>query len=139
MPPEDGMSASDLTGAWHGQYSLPNAVSAPVPFEASLISTEDFLGGTITERATQGRVKGRILCATVSGTRSGQRVSFIKTYEPDCEPYSCVTYEGVVSGDGLEISGDWKIGSWSGRFLMIRAGGVAQTAKRRIHEKLPAS
>jgi hypothetical protein len=110
-----------------------------VPFEASLISTEDFLGGTITERATEGRVKGRILCATVSGTRCGQRVSFIKTYEPDSEPYSSVAYEGVVSGDGLEISGDWTIGSWSGRFLMIRAGGVATNARRRIHENLTAS
>jgi len=126
------MPAPDLTGAWHGQYSLPHAVSAPVPFDASLIATDDFLGGTITEKATQGAARGRILCASISGTRAGNLVSFIKTYEPECEPYTTVTYEGVVSGDGQEISGDWSIGNWTGRFLMIRAAGVSTPATRRI-------
>jgi hypothetical protein len=133
------MPSTDLTGAWHGRYSLPYAVNTPVPFEASLIATTDFLGGTITERATQGAVRGRILCASISGSRNGDKVFFVKTYEPDCDPYTSVTYEGVVSGDGLEISGDWKIGSWAGRFLMIRASGVAKAAKRRIAEKLPTA
>jgi hypothetical protein len=139
MPPSDGTAAIDLTGAWHGQYSRPNAVNAPVAFEASLICTEEFLGGTITERAAVGRLKGRVLCASVSGARTGRSVSFVKTYEPGCEPYTSVDYEGVVSGDGLEISGDWKIGRYCGRFLMIRAGGVAQAEGRRIHEKLPST
>jgi len=128
------MPAIDLTGAWHGQYSLPNSISAPVPFEASLIATDDFLGGTITEKATIGPIKGRILCASVSGSRAGKLVSFVKTYEPDCAPYTSVTYEGVVSGDGQEIGGDWTIGSWTGRFLMIRAAGLPRSASRRIRE-----
>ena len=130
------MPATDLTGAWHGQYSLPDAVGVPVPFEASLIATEDLLGGTITEKATQGPIKGRILCASLSGRRAGALVSFVKTYEPDCEPYTSVTYEGVVSGDGQEISGDWTIGSWTGRFLMIRAAGVTRSTARRIRERI---
>jgi hypothetical protein len=128
------MPAIDLTGAWHGQYSLPNVVGTPVPFEASLIATEDFLGGTITEKATEGPIKGRVLCASISGSRAGPLVSFIKTYEPDCTPYTTVTYEGVVSSDGQEISGDWTIGKWTGRFLMIRAAGLPQSASRRIRE-----
>jgi hypothetical protein len=136
MPPWDERAHTDLTGAWHGQYSLPQSIAAPVPFEASLIATEDVLGGSITERATEGRAKGRILYASVSGSRSGQQVRFVKTYEADSDPYTSVTYAGAVSGDGQEISGDWTIGRWSGRFLMIRAGGVAKTASRRIHEML---
>jgi hypothetical protein len=130
------MPAIDLTGAWHGQYSLPNSISMPVPFEASLITAEDFLGGIITEKATEGAVKGRVLCASVSGSRTGHLVSFVKTYEPDCTPYTSVIYDGVVSGDGQEISGDWKIGSWTGRFLMIRAAGVRTAAIRRVREPI---
>jgi len=129
----------DLTGAWHGMYSLPNAVTAPIPFEASLIASESFVGGTITERATEGGRKGSILYATVSGSRAGQHVTFTKTYEPGSEPYTSVSYDGLLSGDGLEISGDWSIGSWRGRFLMIRAGGLATAKERRIEATLPSA
>ncbi len=130
------MPAIELTGAWHGQYSLPHSIATPVPFEASLIATDDFLGGTITEKATQGAIMGRILCASISGSRAGKLVSFVKTYEPDCEPYTSVTYEGVVSSDGQEISGDWIIGTWTGRFLMIRAAGLPTAASRRLREPI---
>lgn len=133
--PSAGAAAS-LTGLWHGRYSYPIVLRAPVPFSASLIEAEDFLGGSITERAMVGPVRGRTLYATVGGRRAGSAVSFVKSYEAKSGPYTRVAYEGVVSGDGLEIDGEWTTGGWSGRFLMIRAGGMVKQAIKQISVKV---
>jgi hypothetical protein len=124
--------AANLTGFWHGQYSYPVATRAPVPFRANLIQSEDCLGGSVTERA----LPGRTLYATINGRRDGNTVSFLKVYEANSGPYTSVAYSGVVSADGLEIDGDWIAAGWSGRFLMIRAGGVATKIARKIHEEV---
>jgi len=133
MMPE---SPANLTGLWHGQYSYPIAARAPVPFAANLIEAEDRLGGSITERAMLGRVKGRSLYATINGMRAGSAVSFMKLYEAHSGPYTRVSYEGVLSADGLEIDGEWSASGWSGRFLMIRAGGLRTTARKSSEERV---
>jgi hypothetical protein len=125
-----------ITGLWHGQYSYPIVHRAPVPFSASLIQSEACLSGTITERAMLGRVQVRILYASVTGQRTGSSVSFLKLYEANSGSYTSVAYQGVLSGDGLEIDGEWIASGWSGRFLMIRAGGVATKVARRVEEQV---
>ncbi len=124
--------AANLTGFWHGQYSYPVATRAPVPFRANLIQSDDCLGGSVTERV----IVGRTLYATIKGRRDGNTVSFLKLYEANSGPYTSVAYSGVVSTDGLEIDGDWVASGWSGRFLMIRAGGVAAKITRQVKEKV---
>jgi hypothetical protein len=128
--------AGNLTGLWHGQYSYPVATRAPVSFSANLIQIEDSLGGSITERALLGRALVRTLFATIQGRRDDSIVSFLKVYEANSGPYTNVAYQGVLSEDGLEIDGDWIASGWSGRFLMIRAGGLAAKITRFAKEKV---
>jgi hypothetical protein len=123
------MEQAALTGLWHGQYSYPVAASAPVAFAANLIEAEDWLGGSITEHAAR-----RVLLSSVRGQRQASRIAFLKTYERNSGPYRTVEYDGTLSEDALEISGEWRTGGWSGRFLMIRANGLTQSERRKIAE-----
>ena len=128
--------ADNLTGLWQGQYSYPEAARAPVPFTANLVQCDDCLGGSITERALLGRLRGRTLYATIGGRRSGSAISFMKVYEANSGPYTSVAYQGGLSADGLEIDGEWIASGWAGRFLMIRASGIASIVARKVEEKI---
>jgi hypothetical protein len=125
------MTDTALTGLWHGQYSYSCAASAPVAFEANLIESTDWLGGSITERAA-----GRVLLSALLGQRQGGRVEFLKTYEPNRLSFGKVAYVGSISKDALEIDGEWQTGGWSGRFLMIRARGLTQRATQKLAEPM---
>src|SRR5262245_53660218 len=131
---EDGASmtartaadARNLTGVWHGIYSYPRG-NPPVSFVATLIETASMVSGTTHEGEASGT-----LFAMVTGRRQGSAVSFVKTYDGTNPDYRTVDYEGRLSGDATEIDGRWTIpGVWSGKFLMIRARGVAETIVRR--------
>jgi len=134
MPAPSQNAASSLTGLWHGQYSYPSAALSPVPFVATLIQTDEWLGGSITERADAGLLKGRRLYAAISGRRLGNSVRFIKSYEAKSGPYLTVAYEGSISEDGLEIDGLWTASGWSGRFLMIRSAGAPVSVAKTVSE-----
>jgi hypothetical protein len=115
----------DLTGDWHGQYSYPSH-HGPVHFTASLTEIASWLAGVIEETATAGPVRGTTITATVQGRRAGRAVTFLKLYDATAPAYDTVHYAGDVNDDATEIEGRWTVpGSWSGRFLMIRAGGLA--------------
>jgi hypothetical protein len=117
--------ARNLTGVWHGIYSYPNS-NPPVSFVATLIETATMLSGTTHEGEAGGT-----LFATLVGRRHGSTVSFVKTYDGTNPDYRTVDYQGRLSGDATEIDGRWTIlGVWSGKFLMIRARGVAETIAR---------
>lgn len=134
-------SQDSLTGVWDGAYSYPHphAVMPPSLFKATLFETAGVLGGAIHEVAEMGSRIGETICATLQGQRAGRQVSFIKSYEdmePEAEYQGDVVYEGVLSEDGLEISGTWEISSvWSGSFLMVRAGRKAARARREAFAK----
>jgi hypothetical protein len=124
-----------LTGLWHGQFSYPVAM-APEFFNANLIETSDFIGGSIQETVQNGRQKGRIFHASVSGQRTGNQVKFTKRYETPPRVHS-VYYEGMLNADATEIEGTWTVpNSWSGKFLMIRSSGISQKATKRVAEKV---
>jgi hypothetical protein len=123
--------ARNLTGVWQGIYSYPNS-NPPVSFVATLIETASMLSGTTHEGEGGGT-----LFATLVGGRHGSVVSFVKTYDGTNPDYRRVDYEGRLSGDATEIDGRWTIpGVWSGKFLMIRARGVAETTVH--HERVRA-
>jgi len=123
-----------LTGQWQGQYSYPT-IRQRTPFAAALVEMSGLLGGSITECSTRQATLGKPLYATLSGRRDAGRVSFTKTYEPGCEGYGVVAYEGALNADATEIEGHWSIGGYQGRFLMIRSGGKVASAARKIAVK----
>jgi hypothetical protein len=58
-------------------------------------------------------------------------VEFTKTYDPPGPGYNRpILYRGSISPDFNEIEGTWTVlGSWSGRFLLIRSPRPAAEAE----------
>lgn len=112
----------DLTEVWNGLYSYPRA-REPVSFAATLTETGGWLSGAVEEIASVGPMRGQSITATLQGRRTGRAVTSLKTYDDLPQGYDTVQYVGDVNEDGSEIEGRWTVpGSWSGKFLMIRAG-----------------
>ena len=60
----------------------------------------------------------------------------MKTYDGANPHYGIVAYEGTLSRDGTEIEGRWIVpGNWSGKFLMVRSAGKAETVSRSVFER----
>ena len=131
-----GPSAPSLTGIWHGLYSYP-IPRTPVSFVATLIETASSVSGTTHERCTIGPTsQNEILYATLLGRRQDSAVAFVKSYDGANPHYGTVAYEGKLSADGTEIEGRWTVlGSWSGKFLMIRSAGKSEEVARTVFER----
>lgn len=128
-------SAPSLTGIWHGLYSYP-IPRAAVSFVATLIETASTVSGATHERCAIGGSPNEILYATLLGRRQDSTVAFLKTYDSTNPHYGTVAYEGTLSPDGTEIEGRWMVpGNWSGKFLMIRSAGKAETVARTVFER----
>jgi hypothetical protein len=120
---------ANLTGVWNGFFSYPRLLE-PVTFTATLIETQSWVSGSTHEPCTVGKHIGQTLYATLLGTRTGNAVTFKKTYDGTSDRYHIVNYEGTIAGDGTEIEGQWIIRvTWSGRFLMVRSGHAVPVAK----------
>jgi hypothetical protein len=136
MPEADEPDPLNLSGQWQGFYSYPSR-QRPVSFSASLTESGSWLTGTTTEKGSQGATRGRVLDATLQGRRTGRSVTFLKLYADGFPTYDGVHYEGEVREDGTEIEGRWSIpGNWSGKFLMIRAGGHAAEQRQKAAERI---
>ena len=115
----------DLTGDWSGTYEYPRYFPR-VAFTASLAEQNGFVSGGVAETTLKGDRR-----ATIEGRRDGAEVTWLKRYEHRDVAHD-VQYEGVISGDGREISGRWAIfGNWSGVFQMVRQSRAAQALQRR--------
>jgi len=113
-------NGKSLTGMWNGLYSYPRALP-PVSFTAILIESGASISGTTHEPGDSIGVGGTAY-ATVFGRRTASTVDFTKVY--DSGSAHSVRYDGRINEDATEIEGRWQIpGVWSGKFLMIRAGG----------------
>jgi hypothetical protein len=130
-------SATNLTGVWDGIYSYPSRGKS-VTFVASLIENGSWLTGSTHEPCVGGNCPADTLYATLAGSRWGSAVTFVKTY--DCAgPHfqNPVNYEGTLNQDGTEIEGRWVIRQvLTGRFLMIRSTGKAETVAREKFERV---
>ncbi len=121
----------DISGVWHGRFSYPRD-REPISFVATLVETSTWLAGATEEVGFAGEAKGKLISATLQGSRHGSVVTFLKTYDALHRGYDAVRYDGALSVDGTEIVGRWTVpGSWSGAFLMIRAGGAVEELERK--------
>jgi hypothetical protein len=122
---------NSLTGAWSGEYRYPAPSGGvpSVPFNARIDESEGSLTGDIDEPNTFADPSAPRLFATMSGTRKGSAVSFVKTMDGTGGANHSIFYEGVVNSDFTRIEGRWSIpGSWGGSFFMERAGATAEEA-----------
>lgn len=132
--------AESLTGIWHGLYSYPMAVE-PIYFVATLIHAGRMVSGSTHEAEIGEDGAPLTLYATIDGSKHGQDVAFVKTYDGSGGWSHQVDYSGVLNASGEEIEGRWTVGpsargpGWSGRFLMIRSSGASETVARRAYEK----
>jgi len=128
-----------LTGLWHGLFSYPRRYD-PTSFVAILIESGTSFSGTTHEPCGNGQMPGGVLCATLKGDRAGALVTFVKTYDGTGGWTHAVAYDGLLSGDGTEIEGRWRIsGAWSGKFLMVRSGAEEKAVARRVLEPVGRS
>jgi hypothetical protein len=138
MSEHTGSNAQSITGIWRGTYCYPFGLS--VSFVATLIEAGSSLTGTTHEpgRRLVGR-PGVTLCASLSGSRHGSAVAFVKTYDgrPRGQGWhdQPIKYEGILSGDGTVIEGRWIISRiFSGKFRMIRPTREAESVSRKVFE-----
>ncbi len=121
--------SKSLTGIWNGLYTYPAEVRMPEShFVATLFDGGVFLSGTIHENMQRGDGTAIPANAAVDGTRDGNHVAFIKSYDGLSGLGHSVHYVGTLAEDGDEIEGQWHIHTrrgdlFSGRFLMIRTRG----------------
>ena len=127
---------SDLTGVWDGTYIQPSV--GMVTFVSTLIETGGALGGSVVEPCMTPSCPISTHNASIAGQRSGNAVSFVKTYEPPGYGYDKVFYEGAVNADATEISGRWRVGALSGAFLMVRSSKTAESTASEERTKEPA-
>lgn len=137
--PSAAGNGPSLTGLWHGLFSYPRRYD-PSSFVAILIESGASFSGTTHEPYAVGQSPGGILCATLLGERAGAVVAFVKTYDGTGGWTHAVAYDGLLSGDGTEIEGRWRISSgWSGKFLMVRSGAEERAVARRVLEPVGRS
>lgn len=129
-------NVENLSGFWTGVYDYPVPSRQPVPFNAVIEDVSGALSGEIVEPNTFSRTKDRELFASISGTRQGNAVHFIKIYERVPQGGHSVAYQGTLDGTGTRIDGTWRAhASWSGAFVMNRSGGK----KAKIEDKVESA
>jgi hypothetical protein len=136
MTEHTGSNAQSVTGVWQGTYCYPFGLG-PVLFVATLIEAGSSVTGTTHEpgRLTVGSSPAITLHASLSGSRHGVAVAFVKTYDGGNPHFRPIEYEGILSGDGTEIVGRWTISRiFSGKFRMTRPFRKAESVSRKVFE-----
>lgn len=124
----------DLTGVWYGRYTGTYEDNG---FIALLNEQGGAVDGGVSERDPNGIVD--IRRASVSGTRDGTAVRFVKQYDGSGGFDHAVFYSGMIDGDGTEVSGRWQIDRYnSGGFVMTRESFTAEELAEEQEAELDA-
>jgi hypothetical protein len=115
-----------LDGSWTGEYGydVPGR-RGNVPFNATLNETEGALSGLIDEPNTFGHPSAPRLFASLDGTRNGNAIRFIKTYNGAGGVRHSVLYQGEANAALTRIDGMWTVSWLKGPFYMTRAATLA--------------
>jgi hypothetical protein len=113
------MAANDLSGLWLGHFAYPGGQGPVTPFVARIEDDAGVLTGTTIEPNTI-MPGGQELEALLRGSRRGQAVDFVKSYDGAAEAAHAVDYVGQVSADGAVITGVWSMEALDGTFEMRR-------------------
>lgn len=130
------MNSRDLTGRWDGIFNYPRALP-PTGFVAMLAEQAGTLTGEVEEVGDYGADRGVPLAALVEGERIGSAVRFTKRYDDLARAHYAVRYDGTLSAENDEITGEWTIaGVWSGTFIMVRAKGRGKQVEEMVGEEV---
>ncbi len=117
----------DLSGFWTGVYDYPRGLKQAVPFNAMIRDESGDLSGEIIEPNTFATAPDRELFASLSGTRRGGDVHFVKSYEDLPRAGHSIAYSGTLNADRTKLEGTWRSmepgSTWSGPFVMNRKSG----------------
>ncbi|MCP3729228.1 hypothetical protein M9978_02200 [Sphingomonas sp. MG17] len=108
----------DVSGVWYGRYFAGSAEVEENSFIAHLEELVGEVSGTITEPDTTGQDEVRR--AFVDGSRMASQLKFTKQYDPAGALAHSVAYAGTISGDGTEVTGEWRFSGYHGSFVMNR-------------------
>jgi hypothetical protein len=127
---------TSITGRWHGRYTYLDGGEGEA-FEADLIESQDAIIGTTTETSNLHDGFQGARRATISGSRNGSIVSFVKHYARGHGHDQPIKYDGEVNDDATEIEGIWRIDRNAfGRFLMIRDLAMPHAVAVKAEEKV---
>ena len=117
-----------ISGFWAGVYAYPLDALPPVNFDCELRQDGARISGEITE----SHRPGQMLMAMISGTLSGDKIDFIKSYRQAGPAFLAdITYSGQVSPKKDHITGVWHVGPRQGHFEMHRDAGELREASIR--------
>lgn len=126
----------NMTGMWEGTYSYPSYEGPTTPFVARIVEDGGVLTGSIMEPNTIGW-SSEELEAVLNGTRQGQAVDFIKTYDGASDAAHAVDYVGRLSADGSVVTGVWSLETFDGMFEMRRELAWEEAMEAEAGEELP--
>ncbi len=135
-------SSENISGFWTGVYDYPRNYKQPVPFNVILTEDSNILRGEIIEPNTMSPVQNKGLFASLSGTRQGQNINFLKTYEGVPKASHSLLYEGTLDASHTKIEGMWRSvehPSWSGPFVMNRSSGKEERVEEKSIKELELS
>jgi hypothetical protein len=127
---------SDLTGYWSGEYWYDDGgIGSLAQFAAHINDATGSIDGTTLETVNFGAGR-KELTASISGSRDGANVEFIKRYDAGQRVHrQPIFYAGILNADLTLIEGLWalsdRIGRVTGGFRMQRGSSGAKVAVTR--------
>lgn len=103
----------DLSGVWYGHYVGHNDPQQN-SFIALLVEQEGSITGKITEPDGDGGIRH----ATVTGSRMGEKLIFLKQYYGKWD--HAVRYSGQLDAQATSVRGNWSFQWLKGGFEMRR-------------------
>jgi hypothetical protein len=139
----DDASPTDLTGYWSGEYWYDAGMGKLAQFAAHISDAGGSFDGTTLESTDFG-LGVTELSASISGSREGANVEFVKRYDAGQRVgRNPIFYAGVLNADLTLIDGIWTLTDrgqrLSGGFRMQRGSkGPKAAVKREAKEPVLA-
>lgn len=111
---------SGIAGEWRGGY-ISSDRSDVNQFELTFQQAGTALSGTATEvNIFADTSRALFLTSTLSGTVSGNTITFTKRYDGSGGVSHAVTYRGTLEANGRRVRGTYSAEGATGTFEMVR-------------------